>query len=135
MAGSGKSSTIITVARDLPKKSLLHITFNSALRLEFKEKLKTLNITNIEVHTYHSLGVKTYSKDAHTDSGLRNILYNNLKPLLIKKELPKFDIIVLDEAQDMSILYYQFIRKFLQDIQGKKKNTNNNIGRPQARII
>ena len=120
-AGSGKSSTVITVAKDLPKKSLLNIVFNSMLKLEFKEKLKTLNISNIEVHTFHSVAVKHYSKDAHTDSGLRKILYNNVKPFLLKKELPKIDIVVLDEAQDMSILYYQFIRKFLQDIQGKKK--------------
>ena len=121
VAGSGKSSTIITVARYLPKKNILHITFNSMLRLEFKEKLKTLNITNIEVHTFHSLGVKYYSKDAHTDSGLRKILYSNVIPFIPKKELPKIDIVVLDEAQDMSILYYQFIQKFLQDIQCKKK--------------
>ena len=121
VAGSGKSSTVITVAKDLPKKSFLHITFNSMLRLEFKEKLKTLNITNIDVHTYHSLAVKHYSKDAHTDSGLKKILFNNVIPFIPKKEIPKFDIVVLDEAQDMSILYYQFIRKFLQDIQGKKK--------------
>ena len=120
-AGSGKSASIINIANDLQQKTFLHITYNSMLRHEFKEKLKTLNITNVEVHTFHSLAVKYYINEAHTDTGIRKILYNNMKPFSPKKNLPKFDIFVLDEVQDMSILYYNFIRKFIQDIQGKNK--------------
>ena len=103
VAGPGKSTSILTVANALPKRSFLQITYNAALRKEFKEKVDELGLTNIEVHTYHSFCVKYFSKDAYTDTGIRHFLYSN-EPDLINQypDVPPYDIVVLDESQDMT---------------------------------
>jgi hypothetical protein len=107
IAGSGKSTTIINIAQLMPDKLFLHVTYNSMLRKEFKQKVVSLNLTNIEVHTYHSLAVKYFHPTAFTDTGIREILALNILPVC---ELPPFDIVVLDECQDMTRLYYNFTR-------------------------
>lgn len=112
VAGSGKSTTILSIARELPEKRILQITYNSRLRHEIKEKVDLLKFSNISIHTFHSLAVKYYLPSAHTDTELRHILFLKTP---IKKPIPDFDILVLDEAQDMSLLYYQFVRKFILD--------------------
>lgn len=109
-AGSGKSTTIISLAKECPDETFLIITYNSMLRLEFKEKLKQTNIKNIEVHTFHSLAVRYFLPSANTDSGIRKILYNNM-PLTV--ENVHFRNIGLDESQDMTLLYYKFIIYFI----------------------
>ena len=111
-AGSGKSTTILSVAHTVPTKKILQITYNASLRKEFKEKVTEYGIKNIDVHTYHSLAVQYFSSDAHTDAGIRKVLYHNLiRPEIT--DVPTYDVIVLDEAQDMSHLYYRFVLYFM----------------------
>lgn len=112
VAGSGKSTTVLSLANQCPNKEILQLTYNSSLRLEIKEKVETLNIQNIKIHTFHSLAVKYYSRQAHTDTGIRHILLYKL-PLL--QPIPKIDILVIDENQDFTELYFQFVLKFLLD--------------------
>lgn len=107
IAGSGKSTTIIHIANELPSKRFLHITYNSMLRKEFKQKIQSLKINNVEVHTYHSLAVKYFVPNAHTDTGIREILAMKIEPML---NIPHFDVMVIDECQDMTKLYYLFLR-------------------------
>lgn len=114
VAGSGKSTTILSMAQLLDHKQILVIAYNSMLRKEMEAKAKKMNITNAQIHTFHSLAVKYYLDKAHTDSGIRKIVYNDMKPRTAK--LPKYDIIVLDEAQDMSYLYFQLMVKFAFDM-------------------
>jgi hypothetical protein len=112
-AGSGKSTTILTVANALPKKRFLQITYNASLRLEIKEKVQVLGLPNITVHTFHSLAVKFYSTDCNTDTGIRYLLLHNTPP---RTSIPKLDICMLDEFQDCTELYFKFIVKFLRDM-------------------
>jgi hypothetical protein len=116
VAGSGKSTTILSMAKRLPKKRVLQIAYNAMLRKEVEAKIKSLEIQNVTVHTFHSLAVRFYLESAHTDAGIRKILYEKMWP---KREIPVFDIVVLDESQDMSILYYQFMAKFARDMATK----------------
>jgi len=111
VAGSGKTTTVLELAKLLPNKLILQITYNSMLRHEVKEKAK--NISNLEIHSYHSLYVNYYDKESYTDIIINNIISLNLSPI---KELPKFDIIVIDEIQDMTILFYSAIQKFINDL-------------------
>lgn len=111
-AGSGKSTTVLSIANAYPHMRLLLITYNHSLRKEMQEKIRELQIQNIQVHTYHSLAFTTYSKDAGRDKGMRQVIIENMIP---KINIPKFNILVLDEAQDMTNLYFRFILKFIKD--------------------
>ena len=112
IAGSGKSTTILTIANDLTEKRFLQITYNAMLRKEFRDKIDGLGITNIEVHTYHSFAVKYFSSSGFTDTGIRQILYMDKSTEY--KVIPAYDIVVIDECQDMTPLYYTFIRRVLE---------------------
>ena len=111
-AGTGKTTLILSVAKELSDKKILQMTYNSMLRYEVKERVKRSEIENMNVHTFHSLAVRYYMPTAFTDTGIRYILLKNLPPLIT---LPKFDIFVLDEAQDMTFIYFQFMAKFARD--------------------
>lgn len=107
-AGSGKSTTILSAAKQMYRKHFLLITYNSMLREEISNKVNLLEMKNIEVHTFHSLCKTYYYKYDYTDSGIRKTLDQNLPPI---KPLPKMNILVLDEAQDISQLYYHLVVK------------------------
>jgi superfamily I DNA/RNA helicase len=107
VAGSGKSTTILSVAHAFPDKQILQITYNSMLRHEMKEKVHKAHLENLDVHTFHSLAVKYFLPSAHTDTELRHIIRHKL-PFNYPPH-KNWDILVLDESQDMSFLYYHFI--------------------------
>jgi len=113
VAGSGKSTTVLSIARELPNKKILQLTYNSSLRTEIKEKVKHFELTNLTIHTYHSLAVRHYLTTSYTDTGIRYILCNNIPA---REPIPYYDIIVIDEAQDMSLVYFQLVRKFIKDM-------------------
>ena len=54
-AGSGKSTTILSIAKEMTGKKIRQFTYNSMLRHEIKEKIRELGISNLEVHTYHKI--------------------------------------------------------------------------------
>ena len=112
-AGSGKSTTILSIAKELTGKTIQQFTYNSMLRHEIKDKVKQYELKNLDVHTFHSFAVKYYSSLAHTDTGIRVLLRNNMKP---KQKIPLFDIVVLDETQDMTLLYFELIVKMSKDM-------------------
>ena len=114
VAGSGKSTTVLSLARQISDKiRILQLAYNATLRAEVKAKLKEREIKNVSVHTFHSLAVKYYLPSAHTDTGINKIVREDMSP---KLQIPKYEIIVLDEAQDMSFLYFQFMAKFAFDM-------------------
>ena len=116
VAGSGKTTTVLSLAQLLSDRFIIQFTYNTELRREVKEKVRKQNIVNIEIFTYHSFAYLYYSDEASTDIGIFKIIDNNLSPI---KSLPKVDIIVLDEIQDMMSLYYVFIYKVLFDLKNK----------------
>lgn len=113
VAGSGKSTTVLSIAAALTSQKIIQFTYNSMLRCEIKEKTAQLKIGNLDVHTYHSMAVKYYYTTAHTDTGIRHILATKMKPRI---HIPKKDVIVIDEAQDMTPLYFQLIIKYTLDM-------------------
>ena len=103
-AGSGKSTTILSIAKELTGKQIKQFTYNSMLRREIRDKVNQYKLKNLEVHTFHSFAVKYYSSLAHTDTGIRMIIRNCKKPI---EKLPLINILVLDESQDMTLLYFE----------------------------
>ena len=116
VAGTGKTTLILSMAKELKNKQILQMTYNKSLKFEVREKIIKDEITNLNVHTYHSLAVCYYRETAFVDNELRKIIVNKETP---SKEIPKIDMLVLDEAQDMTFLYFQFMCKFLFDMNNK----------------
>ncbi|NDB81492.1 MAG: hypothetical protein EB127_01895, partial [Alphaproteobacteria bacterium] len=112
-AGSGKSTTILAIAREFPEERILQLTYNSALRKDVQGKIAEEGIENLTVHTFHSLAVAIYMTTAHTDAGIRHILFTDMKP---RYTIPGYSKIVLDEAQDMSLDYFRLMQKFIRDM-------------------
>lgn len=111
VAGSGKTTTVLHVARAYPSKNILLLTYNKKLKMETRDRVNRLDITNMEVHSYHSFCVKYYDHKAFTDYELQDIIKNNL-PVL--KQF-SYDIVILDEAQDMSPLYFEVVCKMIKN--------------------
>jgi hypothetical protein len=119
VAGSGKTTCNLHIAKHFNDMKILLLTYNSKLKVETREKAKKLGINNIEVHSYHSLCVKYYDNKCFTDTIINTIIKNKIKP--IRSFI--FDLIVLDEAQDITSLYYELICKIYKD----NKNINKKI--------
>lgn len=121
VAGSGKTTTNLYLAKEYPHHQLLLLTYNAKLKIETRQKVSVLGLNNMEVHSYHSFAVKYYGRECYTDTALKKMLkksQNNTHSPNIS-----YDIIILDESQDMSPLYYQLFCKIYQDnrLQSGKK--------------
>lgn len=110
VAGSGKTTTILSMASRLPDLRFLQITYNTALKLEVRKKVADKNIGNVEVHTYHSAARTYYDPTTATDLGIETSL--RVEP----RDLPNYDVVIIDECQDMTPLLYRFARKLVGDI-------------------
>lgn len=113
-AGSGKSTTVLSCAELISELKFIQITFNKQLQNEVQEKINEEKLKNINVYTYHGLAVKYYDSSCHNDTGIRiNVLANECIPRI---EIPKFDVMVIDEIQDMTKLYFDLLWKFIIDM-------------------
>ena len=111
VAGSGKTTTNLYIAKHFPNYKILLLTYNSKLKIETREKVKRLHLNNLETHSYHSFCVKYYDHTCFTDSELKIIVKKDFIPT---KEF-SYDLILLDEAQDITNLYYELVCKINKD--------------------
>ena len=111
VAGSGKTTTNLYIAKHFPNYKILLLTYNSKLKLETREKVKRLHLNNLETHSYHSFCVKYYDHTCFTDTELRIIVKKDFTPT---KDF-SYDLILLDEAQDITDLYYELVCKINKD--------------------
>ncbi|MGJ3235486.1 UvrD-helicase domain-containing protein [Marivirga sp.] len=59
VAGSGKTTTLISYAESRPKNSkILYLAFNKSVKLEASKKFKSKKLFNVDVQTAHSLAFK-----------------------------------------------------------------------------
>lgn len=111
VAGSGKTTTLLGIGA--LNKLTLGVLYNKSLKEETREKASSLDLTLLEVHTYHALARKYYDNSIINDNGIIAILKDNRPPL---KRLPAWSRIVIDEVQDMSPLYFKLMRKVISDL-------------------
>jgi hypothetical protein len=107
--GSGKTTTVTSLAHQTPQKRILQLTYNASLKDEVR--IKTKDLPNIEVHSYHSFCVKFYDKTGYQDKAIDRIIKTDQKPL----RTIEFDIISTDETQDQTSVYFQFVKKIIRD--------------------
>lgn len=110
VAGSGKTTTNLLIAINNEKDSILILTYNKKLKFETREKVSDLNLENTEVHSYHSFCVKYLDRKCITDHGIIRMLKKDSEPI----KSYYYDIIIIDEAQDMTQVYYQLVCKIVK---------------------
>jgi len=114
IAGSGKTTTVLSIAKQHYKKSILLLTYNKKLELETKEKIMEQKLGNITVKTFHAFAYFAY-KACIDDKGMIEIVNKNIKK---KKAISvKFDIIIIDESQDITFIIYELLLKIIKDFQ------------------
>ena len=111
--GAGKTTTSLYIAQLLKDKELLLLTFSSDLKTDARKKKSSLRLSNIDVHSYNSLPREFYDRGAKQDEDIFNIMRKKKEP--IKDKVKHYDVIILDETQDMTHLHYKFIMKFIDD--------------------
>ena len=111
VAGCGKTTTSLAIAEHCNDKKILLLTYNAGLKIETRQRIEKLNINNLQVHSYHSYCVKYYNYPCYDDLRMR-LLLNNDK---IKKENDlDFDLVILDEQQDMKPLFFELIQYIIK---------------------
>lgn len=124
VAGSGKTTCILYIASYFRHLRILLLTYNAKLKIETREKAKMILVDNLEVHSYHSFCVKYYDKNVFNDTNLQKILTDKTTPL----KSFYYDLIILDEAQDITHLYYELICKIYYDqYNDKRKDSINSL--------
>ena len=117
VAGSGKTTLALHIALKYPKKNILLLTYNARLKTETRERIDDLQISNLEAHSFHAFGYKYYQKGCRNDIYLKQIIKQKKDPILSFK----YDLIIVDEAQDMKELFYEFILKLVKDNEKEAK--------------
>lgn len=109
VAGSGKTTTVLYMAKAIPEKQVLFLTYSANLKADNRKR--GASISNLEIHSFHSFAYKYYSTECA----------DTLKPALrIEPTCDfSFSVIVVDETQDMDKTMYLFLKKVLDD------NSNN----------
>ena len=117
VAGCGKTTTNMYIGKEFNTSNILLLTYNSKLKLETRIKVQEFCINNIEVHSYHSFCVKNYDNECFTDEKIIKLLKKNTQSLHIFN----YDIIILDEAQDINPTFYELICKIYADNKNNAK--------------
>lgn len=114
VAGSGKSFSALLIAKAYSQKKILLLTYNKRLKLETRQRM-TKDHENLEVHSFHSYSVNYYDKESYTDSVLAKVVKTDSKTT----NKTVYDIVIVDEAQDLTILYLGLVKKVLKDSSAK----------------
>lgn len=102
----GKTTTCLRIAQAYPKKNILLLTYNTKLKEETRERAYGNDIKNLSVFTYHGYCNTYYN-------GRAKSLLDDRKLIQITKSDAKafveFDLIIIDEAQDMNEHLFDFV--------------------------
>ena len=111
VAGCGKTTTSLAIAQECTNKNILLLTYNAGLKTETRQRIIKYNINNLEVHSYHSFCVKYYNYPCYDDLRMQLLLNNND---IINKSNFNFDLIILDEQQDMKPLFFDLVQYIIK---------------------
>lgn len=123
-AGAGKTTTLLWAVGHLPQtttstgvpvpRRVLFLEYNRDLRLEAKERARVAGLNYVVVHNYDSFLVEFYDPAAPSHDfqlALRRVLLEDARPL----KGFGFETLVVDEVQDMTEPYRDFVLKILRD--------------------
>ncbi len=115
VAGSGKTTTIIHSAIEFTDDTLLVLTYSARLRVETRTRTELLNLTNIDVHSYHSFINKYYTK-CYNDNHILDVIKTDIIP-----KAYEYSIIIIDEIQDLRPDLFVIVKKIIKYNKTKKQ--------------
>ena len=130
VVGSGKTTTVLQIAKAFPDKEILLLTYNKRLKLD--TRVRAINLRNIEIHSFHSFCVSYYDnkEPCHNDYGILELLGNSYTQEIGEPHKSKiykpvkdfaYDLIIVDEAQDINPIYYEVVCKIVNENNTKHK--------------
>lgn len=116
VAGSGKTTFSLHVAKRVAPRKVLMLTYNAQLKVETRQKVKKLGLSdNVEVHSFHSFGYKYFSPECRTDAGLCDVLGVYTGNDVQDPNSPIVaDVLIIDECQDLKHLFLRLVRQIEQ---------------------
>lgn len=118
VAGCGKTTTVIMTAMAYIHDKIMVLMYNKRQRENTKKILRHYGLKNIDIHTYHSSAYRIYGPDCARNDGIQKLLDENRKP----STYIAYDMVIIDEAQDFTDLYYQYVCKLIKDIEANGCN-------------
>ena len=119
-AGTGKTSTLMwALPIGVPT---LFLEYNRDLRLEARSAAEKLGLSSVDVHNYDSFLVQHYDASAPSKSfemAMSLVLRGDCPP----KSIFSYDIVVVDEAQDLTKPFVHFVQKIIDDNRGGQGTT------------
>lgn len=124
VAGSGKSTTVLHCLRGLIKdpsmglhQRALVLSYSRGLRLDTEDRIARLELSEMaDVRTLNALARSLYGDEYWNDFGMEQILKKDL-PLLQRPDPHRsYDIIFIDEAQDITPTLCDFLLKAVRDL-------------------
>lgn len=112
-AGTGKTATALWAAAPLRKRVLL-LAYNRDIRLEVQLQVQRRGLEHISVENYDSLLLNFYDGNAASQDfqlSLQQVLDADTRPL----RSIAWDLVFIDEGQDLDGVYLRFLNKVLRD--------------------
>ena len=113
-AGTGKTRTLLQAAAEA-RRSCLFLAFNRDIREEVQQWASSSpELQALDVENYDSLLVNYYDKTAAYQDfqlSMQRVLDEDAEPLTRKR----WEVVYIDEAQDLDERYTLFVRKILRD--------------------
>lgn len=130
-AGSGKTATILAAYEvdeglvggegggGAPRRRVLFLEYNRDLKEDVQARVQASDALRgvVEATNYDSLLVRYYDANAASKDfalSLLEVLDDDVPPRTDGEPL-SFDVLVIDEAQDLDAIYLQFVKKLLRD--------------------
>ena len=112
--GSGKTTTGINTANILSDLRICLLTYNTDLCSDTNARCKRDEITNLHAFTLHGVIAKHYRRPCFNDEHLEKFLAKSARSPEIP--LPKWDIIIIDEAQDITPALFAICIQIIYDV-------------------
>ena len=112
VAGSGKTTTIKHVVESFPDVNINVILYSKLLTVETSSRIKN---KNVDIRTIHSFCQYGYKQKCNDDTGLKYIIKDDTK-----YTGKNYNLLIIDEAQDLTPLLARIIIKIIKDCDVKK---------------
>ncbi len=124
--GSGKTKTLvhkiaslITIENNKPEYFLM-LAHSRVAVADFKDKLKKLignQVYQVKIYTFHAFAISLLGKNIDDNGDLRQVLEKTTQLLNSKRiSMPFFNMLVIDEYQDVGAQSYRFIKAIYEQM-------------------